>query len=232
MASMKRSQGFTLIEILVVVSIIAILIAILLPILVKAKQAGQLAVCTSNLRQFGVAMQAWQTSHRMSYTPGDLNGVSGTNTSEFLWGGKGGSGALAPIDSDIRYLNGFIGGPFAIGDEVDLAHCPLDPQVYESVKGSSYGSNHRSGFKSLVLGDGVSPINASKVTKPELFVLGGEFGAFHAGYNDTSYQGNYKINWHWGGPRWNVLFADIHVDSPTIRFGTIMLVDEYNFEYE
>ncbi len=232
MAPLKRGQGFTLIEILVVISIIVILIAILLPILVKSKQAAQLAICTSNLRQFGVAMQAWQTSHRMSYTPGDLNGIKGDNVSEFVWGGKKGTKPpLTLIDSDLRWLNPFIGGPFAIGEEVALAHCPMDASLY-NYSGSSYGSNHREGFKSLVLSDGVSPINASKVTKPELFVLGAEYGAILAGYNDTSYQGEYQINWHWSEPRWNVLFADIHVDSPTIKFGTIMLADEYNFEYE
>jgi len=233
MWSSRNRQGFTLIEILVVISIIMILIGILLPILTKSKEAGHLAECTSNLRQLGIAMQSYQTGHKMNYTPGILNGASGANISEYLWAGKAGQGALSAIDSDVRHLNTYIGGPFAIGEQVELAHCPMDARVYEVHKGSSYASNHRQGFKSLVLGDGISPINAGKVKKPERFVLGAEVGAIHSAYNDNSYSGNYEIKWHWGDQnRYNLLFADIHVDSKTMTWGVTQMVDLFDFEYE
>lgn len=48
-------ERFTLVELLVVIAIIAVLMTILLPSLNKAKETAKLSVCTSNLKQFGVA---------------------------------------------------------------------------------------------------------------------------------------------------------------------------------
>ncbi len=68
-ASQTASNGFTLVELLVVVSIIALLISILLPSLKGARDQAKATTCAANLRQVGQAMSLYLAENNGVYPP-------------------------------------------------------------------------------------------------------------------------------------------------------------------
>ena len=59
-----RRAGFTLVELLVVISIVAILIALLLPAMSKARKVAIETKCMANLKQNGIAFEAYANDFR------------------------------------------------------------------------------------------------------------------------------------------------------------------------
>lgn len=138
--TMRRAAAFSLIELLVVISIIALIIAILLPSLASARQESQRAFCLSSLRQLGMASSAYSNEDRfaqMLSAPHNADRValvdgiydyggescsvdSGDTALMSVWGSE------SPNRAENRPINRMLfGGPPAPG-QARLFQCPGD----------------------------------------------------------------------------------------------------------
>ena len=75
---MKNKEAFTLVELLVVISIIALLSSILLPSLKKARNLAKATVCKANLRQWGIIFMMYTEDNNGYFWPGYYEGSKST----------------------------------------------------------------------------------------------------------------------------------------------------------
>ena len=115
-------RAFTLVELLVVISIVAVLLSILLPSLRKVRANALRTRCMHNLRQIGLTMNLYLNDNDSAYPCAD-DPVS-KDPAYWLWMGRGWRSTLIP----------YLGGPIDAANPSILL-CPedrADPTKYES----------------------------------------------------------------------------------------------------
>jgi len=194
-------RGFTLIELLVVIAIIAVLIALLLPAVQSAREAARRAKCLNNLKQVGLAMHNYESSHG-SFPPGCKSSNFGTwlvftlpyleqnqlNNAWNFWGDNNNDAAGGSL-----YRYGGRGNATCCTSHVNVYKCPSDPNnMVRTLEGGSTipgglsnslvtSHNYTANFGNADVAQNTT-VTSAGITYPH---LGGPFSDMGAG--NTSY---------------------------------------------
>ncbi len=129
-------HGFTLIELLVVVAILAILAAILFPVYSKAQSQAKTTQCLSNLRQLGMAVNAY-----LGDSSGYMPPAAGWGSPNY-WKVRG-QGMVTIQEALMPYVqNGMVKDPAKPYQyqSAGVFACPSDTGISDSISGA-YGVN-------------------------------------------------------------------------------------------
>jgi len=147
----REREAFSLIELLVVISIIALLIALLLPVLSRARGAARAVKCAANLKQVGTGFWLYGAEFK-GYSPTVYNPAA------WLSGASTGTGLAA------------IGMPSGN----DYFACPED-SVHYPLAGYSYGMNgllYGGRFQTPTVGYGTNPFwKLEQVVQPGTVIV-------------------------------------------------------------
>jgi len=239
----NKNSALTLIELLVVIAIIGILAALLLAAISQAKARAQRAVCVNNVRQLGIALQAFVADNGVYVLEGNPGYRQGAYPEHMtIWTTALQYTELSVPGSSTNRI------PFSKWAGQTVWKCPAasKPSGWPTDSGPffSYGYNvqgmsARTGTKSLGLGGQyvwsashypAPPVAESAVVSPsEMMAIGDGFkggnGIIEDGdnwlwrtYGLTDYLGSTKRAYARHQGKANVVFCDGHVESPTLKF--------------
>lgn len=129
----EKRPGFTLIEVLVVITVIGLLVALLIPAVQSAREASRRTACVNNLKQIGVALHNYM-GRASTFPPGYLSKVE-----DFVvdYGPGWGWGALILGDLDqsalynsINFSTDFVTGSASLTvrqTQLSVYLCPSSP---------------------------------------------------------------------------------------------------------
>ncbi len=132
----KRMTGFSLVELLVVISIVGVLVAMLLPSLGASRKVARASVCATNTKQQYLGFVAYATDFR-DYIPPNGTGTGNFNT---ILGGCGYFGApqyAGPHATDWAWAN---------YPRYSVFGCPDEKGVDYSASGYGFSTNFDNEF--------------------------------------------------------------------------------------
>jgi prepilin-type N-terminal cleavage/methylation domain-containing protein/prepilin-type processing-associated H-X9-DG protein len=212
--------GFTMVELLVVISIIMLLAALVVPVVKRAQNSSMKAGSVSNLRQIGVAMMSYTAEHGRFPPPRSNPNVANSYATVFGWVGKKPlrTTAAGNLTADKRPLNAYLGN-FTADSEVKVAHAPADRVCDASGTGVSaydwFGSSYSFNFsreRESLIPENSEPrttesISPGRIIHPARFIVAMEYGAWDSLSGDPGD----NARWYSKTNDFNLLFADGHV---------------------